>query len=430
MATLQNYKGLQVVSPDPTGDGGLAINNDIKSLVDWNPRCTWDATVDPGVNDDSDPANNYQVGSQWLNTTTDALFVCVDATVGAAVWRQFSVGSANLTSFKGVYATIAALSSAHPSPLLNDTAMVASYSVGVQSISDVEVYYDGTNWKRKGKARLNDIALADMYDNTKPELAAIPTADLFVGDEVWLTNLFQDRHRFEWDGTNWIQKTDWVIECTIRPDGTGNLIIVDDATESPRGIDPVNGITNAGSTDRGFDLVHAHADTTGALLQAADVSPDREMARYGLLAGGNFGKDGSQVEIMPLAGISGRVWYNGTSWEWASTQNVIDQTDGISFTEDTTGTDYILTITHPQILGNTFPTFTPFRTSSLIPVLHSGSHVTQTVLKFRDQVTGALASSAVNTMHFFISLGTSYAYTNSMYTATNACWYYKLTVRV
>jgi hypothetical protein len=34
MPTLTNYRGLQVVSPDPTGDGGLAIQNDLKLLAD------------------------------------------------------------------------------------------------------------------------------------------------------------------------------------------------------------------------------------------------------------------------------------------------------------------------------------------------------------------------------------------------------------
>jgi len=34
MATLIDYRGLQVVDPDPTGAGGLAIQNDLKELAD------------------------------------------------------------------------------------------------------------------------------------------------------------------------------------------------------------------------------------------------------------------------------------------------------------------------------------------------------------------------------------------------------------
>lgn len=103
MATLDNYKGLQVVTPDPSGAGGLAINNDFKSLVDWHPRCNWSATADPTKDDDdreSSPENNYQVGSLWFNEDTGALFLCVDATEGAAVWRGIPFGAIGLTAWQ------------------------------------------------------------------------------------------------------------------------------------------------------------------------------------------------------------------------------------------------------------------------------------------------------------------------------------------
>lgn len=35
MATLTNYKGLEVVDPDPTGAGGAAIQDNFKKLIDW-----------------------------------------------------------------------------------------------------------------------------------------------------------------------------------------------------------------------------------------------------------------------------------------------------------------------------------------------------------------------------------------------------------
>lgn len=41
-------------------------------------------TTDPTVNDDS--SEGYSVGSRWINTASDTEFVCVDASVGAAVW--------------------------------------------------------------------------------------------------------------------------------------------------------------------------------------------------------------------------------------------------------------------------------------------------------------------------------------------------------
>ena len=47
-------------------------------------RNTSDAVVDPAVSNDN--TQGYAVGSWWLNTTEDALWICADAATGAAVW--------------------------------------------------------------------------------------------------------------------------------------------------------------------------------------------------------------------------------------------------------------------------------------------------------------------------------------------------------
>lgn len=88
---LTNYKGLQVLT-SPIGNGGAAISNDLKYLVDWNPKSNWAATADPTASDDSTSSKNYQVGSLWLNTTTGALFVCTDATASSAEWIGLPAG--------------------------------------------------------------------------------------------------------------------------------------------------------------------------------------------------------------------------------------------------------------------------------------------------------------------------------------------------
>lgn len=82
--SLTNYRGLQVVDPSPTGDGGLAIQNDLKSLVGWSPKSEWNKTSDPGNTDDSD--HDYYQGSFWLRTDTNKLFVCVSDTPSSAIW--------------------------------------------------------------------------------------------------------------------------------------------------------------------------------------------------------------------------------------------------------------------------------------------------------------------------------------------------------
>jgi|GEM_PF-6286646 len=86
MSTLVDYRGLQVVSPDPTGEGGLAIQNDLKDLVDWHPKSVWAQTADPTASDDE--SADFFPGSLWLRTdvTPPKLFVCRSNSPGAAVW--------------------------------------------------------------------------------------------------------------------------------------------------------------------------------------------------------------------------------------------------------------------------------------------------------------------------------------------------------
>lgn len=44
------------------------------------------ATADPTTVDDSD--DGYGVGSLWVNTTDDKVFIALDVTVGAAIWKK------------------------------------------------------------------------------------------------------------------------------------------------------------------------------------------------------------------------------------------------------------------------------------------------------------------------------------------------------
>ena len=55
-----------------------------------NPLTNPTATVNPTVNDDN--TLGYSEQSHWVNTATDTVFVCVDATTGAAVWVDVSAG--------------------------------------------------------------------------------------------------------------------------------------------------------------------------------------------------------------------------------------------------------------------------------------------------------------------------------------------------
>jgi len=52
-------------------------------------------TVAPAVTDDD--TQGYAVGSHWIDVVADNVYACVDASTGAAVWRQLDGGSSGLT---------------------------------------------------------------------------------------------------------------------------------------------------------------------------------------------------------------------------------------------------------------------------------------------------------------------------------------------
>lgn len=72
---------------DDTGTVGFVFRSDTSGTLS-QIKSNLTATSDPGIN--NGVLQNYLPGSPWLNTTTPALFQCVDNTAGAAVWHQVS----------------------------------------------------------------------------------------------------------------------------------------------------------------------------------------------------------------------------------------------------------------------------------------------------------------------------------------------------
>lgn len=48
------------------------------------------ASAAPGSGDDA--ADGYSPGSRWIDTTADKVYICVDSSVGAAVWKEVNGG--------------------------------------------------------------------------------------------------------------------------------------------------------------------------------------------------------------------------------------------------------------------------------------------------------------------------------------------------
>jgi len=66
---------------DPTAGAAVWDKLDTKTFV---------SSIDPTANDDED--FGHYAGEFWLNQTTDELYVCTDASSGAAVWKEVAVG--------------------------------------------------------------------------------------------------------------------------------------------------------------------------------------------------------------------------------------------------------------------------------------------------------------------------------------------------
>ncbi len=93
MGSFTDYRGLNVRTPDPVGDAGLILNNNFKELADRSGPIH-SAATDPDANDDSVDTNGngkFYLWSKWLNTLTNTIFICTDATVTAAVWTASTV---------------------------------------------------------------------------------------------------------------------------------------------------------------------------------------------------------------------------------------------------------------------------------------------------------------------------------------------------
>ena len=76
------------------------------------------ATTNPTVTDDSD--SGYEVNSPWTNITLDSYFICVDASVGAAVWKETT--AAPSTIYEGTAAGTADALTATLTPTLASLA--------------------------------------------------------------------------------------------------------------------------------------------------------------------------------------------------------------------------------------------------------------------------------------------------------------------
>lgn len=104
-------------SPDNTFD--IYITEGGITIPLFNTTFLHVTTSDPTVNDDS--GDGYQIGSRWENSSTKKEFVLLDATPGAAVWKETTL-TGTVTSVSGT-SPISSSGGATPAISLNDTAV-------------------------------------------------------------------------------------------------------------------------------------------------------------------------------------------------------------------------------------------------------------------------------------------------------------------
>ena len=99
IAPLGDYDGIQaalvpglVIGPADTLNAQLGVLT--YAFVNMLSICGQSQTsgADPGVNDDGAGTNGvkYKSGSLWLNASTHDVFILVDPSTGAAVWRKIT----------------------------------------------------------------------------------------------------------------------------------------------------------------------------------------------------------------------------------------------------------------------------------------------------------------------------------------------------
>ena len=140
LTTTDIIEGLNLFYTDSRADARVAVHSSLtdnphsvtKAQVGLsnvaNTLCNFAATTNPTVGDDS--GDGYTIGSRWINTSSDVEFICTDASVGAAVWKNITnsavtladIGLSNVLNTKHNY-------SATSAPTVNDDSG-DGYSVG------------------------------------------------------------------------------------------------------------------------------------------------------------------------------------------------------------------------------------------------------------------------------------------------------------
>jgi hypothetical protein len=246
------------------------------------------ATAAPTANDDS--GDGYGVGSVWVNVTTDVAYVCVDATLTAAVWKLVTEQSNhNLAATTNPGATADSTDGYSVGSLWVNVTLDLAY-ICLDATADTAI------WRRIGAQAIDNLAAT-----TNPGV----TNDVDEGYSV---------------GSLWVNVTlDLAYICLDATDGaavwrplfntllaTQSVLTFDDE-DSPGGdpafvnISPEGGHLTLVSAE-GLGGVFAKISPTAALRALVDADPAGNLGAKALYLDENGATDGTGKLLADLSG--------------------------------------------------------------------------------------------------------------------------------
>jgi len=115
-------------------EGAVTIHSDVDATTSAILLNNWTATFPPIATDDS--AAGYAIGSEWTDVTADKSYKLVDATAGAAVWKEITAagggGGGDLVSTNN----------------LSDVADAATSLSNLGGVSDTARNLSSTQWSK------------------------------------------------------------------------------------------------------------------------------------------------------------------------------------------------------------------------------------------------------------------------------------------
>lgn len=160
-----------------------------------NLKNNYSATVDPTTTDDSNA--NYGVGSVWINTSTNLIFICVDNTIGNAIWLSVSSGGGSAPANN--YGAASA-------PTTAGTGSNAGYSVGSTWITTTgDIYICTAITATTGTWHQVDSSINNNFSATSAPPSGTPSVPYSVGS-MWYDTTAHDFYIAI--ATGWVKVSD------------------------------------------------------------------------------------------------------------------------------------------------------------------------------------------------------------------------------